>query len=231
MDKIVKSQTILTRLDPRLLVLFCSLGGLCAWLAPWPWTAPLLLPALYLALDAWRSLPGGRGMAVAQIAFILFWGLGFLGFRAWEAGEIAPEAVEQTLIFCARLGTMIGLALAIPLALTPLDLGRVLAWGLRKLGAPETAWRAALALAVMLSFLPKGLRAFSSLHRSLRLRVPNLPRRRAFFILALASLRHLGVQTWEISLAIAGRDLYRPGPWLWRPPCGRPGIKPGSRKE
>ncbi|MCL1888917.1 MAG: hypothetical protein FWF99_00230 [Desulfovibrionaceae bacterium] len=227
----MESQTILTRLDPRLLVLLCSLGGLCAWLAPWTWTAPLLLPALCLALNAWRTLPGGRVIAVAQIAFILLWGLGFLGFRAWEAGEIAPETVEQTLIFCARLGTMLGLALAIPLALTPLALGRVMAWGLRKLGAPETAWRAALALVIMLSFLPKGLRALSGLNRSLRLRVPNLPRRRAFFLLGLASLRLLGVQTWEISLAIAGRDLYRPGPWLWRSPYGRSRIKPGPRKE
>jgi len=79
----------------------------------------------------------------------------------------------------------------------------------------QNAWRAALALCLMMAFLPRSLRAMKDLRRSLLMRAPNLAPYKRVGLLGLALLRVISSQTWDMTLAIASRNLYRPEPWIW----------------
>ncbi len=220
--------------DARLLVLCVAALSLTAWLAPWPVLLCLLLPACALACAAVQLMPRGRAVLAAYGFFILIWaGSRFCLYLLEHPGAFSPALAGAALLGC-RLFTLLGLALAVPLVVTPLTLGRVLAWilsGPARLEAAacsgplrgkvrprltELAWRAGLALALMMAFFPRAFETLSGLRRTLRLRAPHLPLHRRLALLALAALRILSSQTWDMALAVASRDLYRPGPWQWR---------------
>lgn len=220
--------------DARGLVFAVAALGLLAWTLPWQGVLLLALPACALAGATVLLMPQGRAALAAYGFFVLAWGVSRLLLYLFEhPGAFAPALEGAALLGC-RLFTLLGLALAIPLAVTPLTLGRVLTWSLQWLVRAEAAvcaglfrgkvrprlgegvWRAALALALMMAFFPRTLRALSGLRRSLRRRAPNLPLHRRLALLGLAALRVLSAQTWEMTLAIVARDVYRPQPWQWR---------------
>ncbi len=221
--------------DARLLVFLCAALGLCAWLLPWQGLVFFMPPALLVTFTVCKTMPGLGKLAAAQAGFALFWALGFFSLQMWERPGQPWETAFYSVIFGLRLYCMLALALAAPLSITPLTFGRVLTWYVSKIGKveetllalpplrgrlrprlAERAWRCGLALAVMAAFLPRTWRGLAALRQSLQLRAPCLSLRRRLFLLALAALRLLGTQTWDMTLAIASRDLYRPLPWQWR---------------
>ncbi|MDR2050487.1 MAG: hypothetical protein LBQ63_01765 [Deltaproteobacteria bacterium] len=225
---------ILSGTDPRLLVPLCSFTGMAVWLLPPSILLPLCPLVLLPALAALILLPGGRAVLGVYAGFALFWSLSSFLLQFWEQGLLSP-ALRAALIFGVRLCCLSGPATALGLAVSPLTLGRVLVWYMQRLGVLEAAfcalppcrgilapklagaaWRCGLTLAVMAVFLPRSLRVLAGLRRSLRLRAPGLAFSRRCFLLGLSALRLLSVQTWELSLSIASRDLYRPQPWAWR---------------
>ena len=188
------------------------MSACAAWLLPWPWLLLLLPFALPPALAAALLLSDGWKIIRAYTLFSLFWLATFFLFRLGaESG--AYTACLETLEFGTRLSCLPGAALAPALRLSALELSRIFVWYLSPF---SLAWRCGLALAVMLAFLPRCLRVLRGLRVSAALRAPHLSARRRIFLLGLASLRILGAQTWSMAICIAGRDLYRPGPWLWR---------------
>ncbi len=225
---------LLAALDARALVFSVAGLGILAWILPWNGLFLLLVPACALAATAVYVMPRGRAALAAYGFFVLTWAVSRLCLYLFEHPGAFGPALEGALLLGCRLFTLLGLALAVPLAVTPLTLGRVLSWSLAWLVRLESAvcfglfrgkikpllgegvWRAALALALMMAFFPRALGALSDLRRSLRLRAPKLPLHRRFTLLALAALRVLSVQTWDMTLAIASRGVYKPEPWRWR---------------
>lgn len=230
----------LERIDTRLLAALVSTGGVLAWVLPRGWAvAVFFCIALVIALTAVKLLRDGRGVLLAYVVFVLLWaGSQFLLFL-WENPGAYREALEAALFLGARLFTLLGLALAAPLAATPFALGRTLAWYLGRVAGleryvrnrifrgkatpffTEGAWRAALAISLMMAFFPRALRAMKELRRSLAMRAPNLKPHRRAGLVGLAVLRIASAQTWDMTLAVASRNLYRPEPWEWP-------AKPGS---
>ena len=229
----------LTQLDPRLLALLCALSGICAWTMPWPALFFFVPPALVFYVAAFALLPGGRAILAAYAGFSAFWAVSFGLLQYWEHPDNREYFLQAGLIFGLRLFTLLGMALPVPLALTAIKLGRVLTWYVKSLAwlevkfcslpalrgklkpkIAENAWRCGLTLVIMLSFLPRAFRLMQSLGRTLRTRAPGLPLCRRVTLLGFAALRVLSVQTWDMTIAIASRDLYRPLPWEWRTEAG-----------
>lgn len=223
----------LARLDPRLLVALVSVAGLAAWLLPWQVAAALLPLAALAAETAFILLPDGRGALTAYGIFVCLWSVSQFMLYLFENPAHFNEALAVSVYLGARLFILLGLALAVPLAATPLALGRTLAWYLgwlvraeaaicgalfriQRRPAADAVWRAALALCLMMAFFPRSLRVMRGLRRSLVMRAPRLSLARRTALMGLALLRALSAQTWDMTLAIASRDLYRPGPWAWR---------------
>ncbi len=226
-------RSLLLRLDTRLLTALVSLCGILAWVMPWQVTLLLFIPALLIAATAAVELRDGRVALAAYGLFVLFWTVSqLLLFLLEHPGQFAA-ANARALLLGARLFALLGLALAVPLAATPLMLGRTLTWYLGWLVGTERwvcaalfrgkvrpvlaegVWRAALALCLMMAFFPRSMRAMKGLRRSLLMRAPKLPLHRRVALLGLALVRVVSAQTWDMTLAIASRNLYRPEPWIW----------------
>lgn len=221
----------LERLDLRLLMALVSVLGVSAWVLPWPtalWVLPAALPP---AWAAWRSRAVPRGAMAAYLLFVGIWTAAqFLLALTEEPGSVGPAAWAAASLG-GRLVVVVGLALAMPLAATPISIARAVCWFLspfdRLLGSSAQkvgeepgnrrgAWRVALALCLMMSFFPRALIAAKNLNRTLALRAPGMTAFRKARILGEALLRVMGAQAWDVALAVAARDLWRPGPWIWR---------------
>ncbi|CAK7008649.1 MAG: hypothetical protein DELT_00351 [Desulfovibrio sp.] len=226
-------RSCLRRLDVRLLVAFVSVGGVLAWVGPWRVTALFFCIALAIALTAAKLLREGRGALLAYTFFVILWTASQLMLFLWENPGAFQEAVEISFLLGARLFTLLGLALAVPLTATPFTLGKTLTWYLGWLVGAENfvcsrifrgkikpffaegVWRAALALSLMMAFFPRVLRAMKSLRQSLAMRAPYLKLHTRVALMGLAILRVVSSQTWDMTLAIASRNVYRPEPWQW----------------
>lgn len=228
-------RSCILRVDIRILVAFVSLAGVLSWVMPRQVTAVFFTLALIIAATTVKLAREGRGALIAYGLFILLWTVSQLFLYLFEYPGEFGKALELAVLLGAKLFTLLGLALAVPMAATPLTLGRTLTWYLGWLAAMEKfvrvtvlrgkarpffaggVWRAALALCLMMAFFPRSMRAMASLRRSLKLRAPGLKLHRRVGLLGLAMLRIVSSQTWDMTLAIASRNLYRPEPWEWAP--------------
>lgn len=231
------------RTDVRLLVACVSVGGVLAWGMPWQVTVFFCVLAAIIAATAVRLLREARAALAAYGLFILLWTVSQLVLFLWEfPGEVA-SAFAAAALLGAKLFTLLGLALAVPMAATPLMLGRTLSWYLGWVAGAERwlcaavfrgkvrpvaaggIWRAALALSLMMAFFPRSLRAMNGLRRSLALRAPHLKLHARVALLGLALVRIVSAQTWDMALAVASRDVYRPEPWAWGEGRKRPAAR------
>ncbi len=223
----------LVRCDARAVVAFVSVAGVLAWVMPWPVTALFFVVACGIALTAVVELRDGRAALAAYGVFVLIWTVSQLLLFLFEhPGEFAAANIQAALLG-GKLFTLLGLALAVPLAATPLTLGRTLAWYLGWLAGAEKwicgtllrgharpvlaggVWRAALALSLMMAFFPRSLRAMKELRMNMLLRAPRLAPHKRVALMGLALIRVVSAQTWDMTLAVASRNLYRPEPWAW----------------
>ncbi|MDR1577670.1 MAG: hypothetical protein LBT86_05525 [Deltaproteobacteria bacterium] len=231
-------QTWLTARDSRLLVAALSLSGLVAWNLTWrywPIVALFWGLALIPTLTAFQLYPQARGALLAYGLFVLFWIIAQFVLYAWDKPGQTLAAFYLASGLGIKLLTLLGLAMTMPLAATPITLGRASAWFLEKLATPwlwlkrlfprgkkkadsgqTPFWRVSLALTLMMAFFPRALRTARELQLSLKRRAPFLPLPKKIKFLGLALLRVVSSQTWEITLAIVSRDLDRPEPWRWR---------------
>ena len=231
----------IARIDPRLLVALVSFGGVLAWVLPWQWGAVFFILACIVTLAAITTLPAVRAAFAAYGLFLLLWMVSQFCLYLFEyPGQVGPALAEASDLG-RRLFTLLGLALAMPLATTPLVIARTLNWYLTWLTKPEevicakvlrgkvqpmfagSVWRAALALCLMMAFFPSSMRAVGALKKTLFLRAPHLPLHKKVVFMGLALLRVVSSRTWDMTLAITSRNMDRPGPWGWRKPL-RPEV-------
>ena len=142
-------------------------------------------------------------LAWALLAGIGVWCSGPAGLWAWLA-VLAAVAAALRPLWPSGLRLWRG------------GLGFVLFWGLLKGGLDlwaGAAWEPALALALMIHFLPLGWRVMGQVRKTLALRCPHLPLSRRWLVFASAVVRNLARRSWEQTVAVAARGLDREEVW------------------
>lgn len=201
----------LLALDARPKLAFALLTGMVLWQLP---LSALLFPALF-GIVSCRALGAfSRANAILwrmAALFVLVWsGLKF-GLDVWGgSGVAAGMGAGAELGF--RLGTLVLLGFTLTLSTTPHRLGLGLAWYLRPI-LGSRAWKTALALALMIHFLPLALAAAGRLHQAMIIRWPDCPWSIRLRMIPLTLLRVLSQATWTQTLAVAARNLDHAGAW------------------
>lgn len=212
-------------LDPRLPLLLGLGHGLLVWRS-----GPLALcltGGLFLLLT-WLAgkpmgngaLAGRRGMLRAGLPFVLGWAGLKTAVLLWEGGgDMTAPALAPALAEGALLGLRLCCLLLIGLFVTtwtsPLRLGQAARWLLRPL-LGRRAWEIALALALMLHFMPLVWDTAGRIRLALRCRALPLSRPRQAAVLVGVLLRRLSQAAWTQTLAIAARHLDHDAAWRGR---------------
>ncbi len=207
----------LASLDRRVLIAIVSLVGIAIWQI----TGLLLLAASVLALMVVALFPHEvkkrRHLIKVYAVFLLFWGVMKGGATLWATPGDLHGAILESAVMTARLLTLVCLGLVLSFGSTPCELGRAFGWFLQPLMG-KSAWKAALALTIMLSFMPRLIVVFQGLHTHFRLRRPRIGLRARAVLFGIAVMRVLSMQSRDLAMAVAARDLYRPDPWRYRKP-------------
>ena len=121
----------------------------------------------------------------------------------------------QTGIFCVQLSSLVLLGLLLAGAYSAYSLACAFSWCLRPLNflGNNHGWKLALALALLLNYIPRIFETLDSIRRATLLR--HLPvQGLAYWRMALPRfLSILAEQTWSQAIAIASRKLDNPKPW------------------
>ena len=197
--------------DPRLKILLALVLGILTWSCG---PVGLLLFLTLAGLLSWRLL--GRGELLlpslrSLVGLVLIWCLLKAGFAWWEGGGWLRIG-QETALLGGRLLTLILLGLCLTALTSFRQLGRALVSFLRPFPG-QIGWQAALGMAMMIHFLPMCLRTFRQVRLSLRLRGEGLPVWTRLRCFVQTVLRVLAGRTWEQTMALASRDLDRPGAW------------------
>jgi biotin transport system permease protein len=206
--------------DPRLKILLALLLAILAWRSG---AAGLLAYAAALAIIPFAGrgrLPAGGGILRFCGAFVLLWGV-LRGLFDWLNGSPAPQAISGGALFGLRLAVLLAAGLALTATTSPRRLGLAFAWFLRPV-LRARAWRAALALSLMIHYLPITLGTLATVRATVGRRCPHRPLASRMRLLSEATLRALSLRTWDQTLAVAARGLDRPEAWRggmrWRVP-------------
>lgn len=213
---------VLDETDPRLKLLLAVGLGLTLWYGgPWGLAvgAFLLLTALVLLAKRGRLRLQILGMVAV---FALSWTAIAWGMGVWE-GRGGSAALQQAGLLGLRLLLLLLLGVFLALASSARQLGLGLSWFLRPLLGGK-AWQVALAVSLMLQFLPRTLETLVQVRRMDRLRAPERGVWRRWALMAQTVLRVLSQSTWKQTVALAARGLdtpdawqpaFAPQPWRW----------------
>lgn len=207
----VNEPNLLLQADPRLKLLMGASLGLMLWicgLAGLICIGLLLLPGFLLLARAGRLQ---LQMPAAVATFAGFWSLAAFGLQLWE-GAALHTALGASLFLGARLALLLLLGLLLTLSSSARELGLGLSWLLRPV-AGKRAWQLALAVALLLHFLPQTLETLAQVRRMLQMRGPKRPLWTRFGLMAQTVLRIMAQNAWKQTVALAGRGLDSPAAW------------------
>ncbi|WP_415519404.1 MAG: cobalt transporter [Desulfovibrio aminophilus] len=198
-------------LDPRLKLGWALAAGWFIWrggafgLAAW--IVALSILAVFLR-PFWRGM---SGIWRSGVLFALFWGALKAGLL-WLDDLPFPDILGQASLLTMRLFALVLLGLTLALSTPPRQCGLALSWTGRPFFG-RRSWEPALALTLMIHFLPQCWRVMSAVRRSLEQRCRRVSFMRRWTLFASAVLRALGRRTWEQTLAVASRGLDEPQAW------------------
>lgn len=203
-------------LDARVILLAGLAFGVLVW------RAGLAGNLLYAAAFALALAVSGatrhdaRRLARSAATFALAWGGVKLALDL--VARVPPgEALGGVALLCARLVVLVLLGAVLGALVTPRALGLALA-SLTRPVLRRSAWKLALALQLMLHFIPHALASFQASRAALRVRRVELPPTRALVVTLEAGARNLAALTWDQTLAVAARRLDGPEAWTGAPP-------------
>ncbi|AGW13330.1 CbiQ family ECF transporter T component [Megalodesulfovibrio gigas] len=213
----------LNTLDPRPVALLCLVFGILTWQTDALGAACHLALFLGLILCAPRlggsrggQNPAGPPLLRAGLVFVGMWTAVKFVMLLWEAGwKYQPAHLTDAGLLGLRLCALLAIGVALTALTSPLALCRAAAWTLRPL-LKRRAWEPALALALMLHFVPLIWGTAGRIRLAMRCRQLPLSRRRQTLLFLQTLLRALATGAWTQTLAIAARDLDRDDAWRWR---------------
>lgn len=198
-------------LDARPKILLVLLVGLSLWRLPFLALIVLFAASALLCFSLGGFVRAHLNMWRAGVAFVLVWTA--LKFFMDIVGAVnLSSALSASTTLGLRLATLLLLGLTLALSATPRRLGLGLTWFLRPL-LRERAWRTALALSLMIHFLPLTWAAAAGLLHNLSRRWPDCPWRERARLIPLALLRIMSQTTWNQTVAVAARSLDQPEAW------------------
>ena len=202
--------------DARVALLLALLFGALVWRAGLAGNLAYgaLFAAVLVAAGATRA--DARRLARSAAAFALLWASVKLALDL-GAGLPARGALASAALLSVRLGALLLMGAALGALVTPRALGLALASLVRPV-LGRRAWTAALAVSLMVHFIPRALAAFEGARRALRVRRVRVSRTRALVLVSRAGARNLAGITWDQTLAIAARRLDGPEAWAAAPP-------------
>ena len=202
--------------DARVALLLALLFGVLVWRAGVAGNLAYaaLVAAVLAAAGATRR--DARRLVKAAAAFALVWAGVKLALDL-AARVPAPAALGTVALLSVRLVALVLMGAALGALVTPRALGLALA-SLTRPVLGRRAWTAALALSLMVHFIPRALASFEGARRALRVRRLRVSRVRALVWVARVGARNLAGLTWDQTLAIAARRLDGPEAWAAAPP-------------
>lgn len=216
----VSSLALLRAPDPRPIALLCLVFGVLTWqTSPLGAACHLIFFLLLMGLAPQRARPAllGTGLWRSGLAFVGLWTGVKLGMLWWDAGwAFAPAMLAEAGELGLRLAALLAIGVALTALVSPPALCRAVAWALRPL-LGRRAWEPALALALMLHFVPLIWETAGRIRLAMRCRQLPASRRRRTLLFLQSLLRALAQRTWTQTLAIAARDLDCEEAWRWRP--------------
>lgn len=202
-------ERFLRTFDPRLKIALGLILAVLIWIAGPVGVAAYAL-GLTVALMVARLGPVFKLVFKSYLLFLSIWtGLKLL-IGAVNGLPLEVNLAEAGLL-TARLYALLALGLILSISSSPHTLGLAVSWYLRPLG--RWTWQPALALALMIHFLPLVGQTFVQIRQVIGLRCYGVPAHRRLILLLQASLRALAQRTWDQTLALAGRGLDTPEAW------------------
>lgn len=206
----MNSRPAVVRWDARIKIILAIVFGLLTWRAGWPGLLSYAVTVGYLA-STLSGFPAANARAMRAFAvFVFLWTGVKFGLDIWAGTGIAQAAGESLL-----LGVRLLVVLLIGLTLAQSTSTRKLGLAVSRLLSPvlgSRAWKAALALALMIHFLPLAWLAADGVSTGLKSRgVTGAAKLRAY---PTALLSRLAGKTWSQTVAIAARGLDEPQAWV-----------------
>lgn len=175
-------------------------------------------PLLWAQKNDWLVILKGTHADFSASSPDYFWGKlsqTLLGFLERHSAELA-----QTGLFCIQLSSLVLLGLLLAGAYSAYNLACAFSWCLRPLHSftKIESWKLALALALLLNYIPRIFETLDSIRQATRLR--HLPTQ-GFAYWRMAIPRFFGIlaeQTWSQAVAIASRKLDSSAPWAMLAP-------------
>lgn len=197
--------------DPRMKVVLTVLWGGLTWKAgPFGLALYGLILACPLILLGYRQAANAKTVR-AYTTFVLGWMILKLILELW-AGADLTQAGTITGILGLRLIVLLFLGLVLAQSTSPRRLGFGLSWFLKPI-LRQRAWQVALALALMVHFIPLIRETLERVKVSLTLRAAHLPWRVRQTLFLKAVLRIMSQKTYRQAVAIAARGLDSPEKW------------------
>lgn len=201
----------IAQVDPRLKVLCIMALGLVAMRAG---PLGLALFGLAIALILWRLIrkkSRNGALLKSYLLFVLVWMLIKFGLDLW-GGVPWAGALLQAGELGLKLSVLLTLGLGLVLSTSARALGLGLAAMLRPL-IRDRAWQIALALALMIHFIPLAWQSIGSVKAAFRIRGLSLSWHERVGYFTQAILRHWSQKAWRQTLALACRGLDDPEAW------------------
>jgi biotin transport system permease protein len=199
-------------LDPRFKLAAALLVGPCLWKIPVEAATACALLLLLLVRYLAAGQPGGGKMVRSLLSFVFFWVVIKLLLDAVSGVPVEHMGLDAGQL-AVRLTALLMLGLGLALSTSARALGMAVAWALRPLMGVERAWRIALALSLMVHFLPVCLSTLTGVREVAARRFPEAGFFRRMRMVPQAVVRNLGQKTWNQTLAVACRGLDRPEAW------------------
>ncbi|HDQ41442.1 MAG TPA: hypothetical protein ENN39_10510 [Desulfonatronum sp.] len=206
----------LAHLDARPKLFVALLAGLSLWRLPGPALAVLALTGAGFCLVLGGFSRAHRRMWIAALCFVLLWSGLKIALDLINGGHPATSLAAGAELGL-RLATLLLLGLTLVLSTSPHRLGLALAWFLRPV-LRRRAWRLALALTLMIHFLPLTWACANGLTQGLSRRWPDCPWHERVRLISQALVRVMSQLTWKQTLAVAARGLDRPEAWRFHRP-------------
>ncbi|MBF0531440.1 MAG: hypothetical protein HQK55_19650 [Deltaproteobacteria bacterium] len=198
--------------DPRLKIVLTILWGGLTWKAgPAGLIGCALILIGVLFLLRYRQAANPK-IARTYFTFVLGWMSLKLILDLWAGIELSAAAAN-TGIFGLRLFVLLLLGLFLAQSTSPRRLGLALSWFLRPI-AGRNSWKSALALALMVHFLPLIWQTMDRVKTTILLRAAHASWRQRQLLFLKATLRTLSHKTYQQAMAIAARGLDSPEMWV-----------------
>lgn len=197
--------------DARIKVLIAFFFGIVTWKTGWPGLLLYAAALVYLASTLSGFLAANRRAARAFMAFAAIWtavkfGLDMISGIHWL------DALWESALLGTRLMVVLLIGLVLAQSTSSRALGLALSWLLRPL-LGRHAWKAALALALMIHFLPLAWFASEGVGLGIKTRGPGITIRKRLVLFPTTLLSRLALKTWSQTLAVSARGLDRPEAW------------------